>query len=58
MALVEAKMSDFVARETGLSHEDAYQLQKRYLNDRHRNRAWVRDHPRSPRVHSDRQPQP
>ena len=33
MALVEAKMSAFVARETGLSYEDAYQLQKRYLNE-------------------------
>ena len=33
MALVEARMSDFVARETGLSPDDAYQLQKRYLNE-------------------------
>lgn len=33
MALIEQKMSAFVARETGLSPEDAYQLQKRYLNE-------------------------
>ncbi len=33
MHLVEARMSAFVARETGLSPEDAYQLQKRYLNE-------------------------
>ncbi len=33
MALIEARMSAFVARETGLSPEEAYQLQKRYLNE-------------------------
>ncbi len=33
MALIEARMSAFVARETGLSPEDAYALQKRYLNE-------------------------
>ncbi len=33
MHLVEQRMSAFVARETGLSPEDAYQLQKRYLNE-------------------------
>ena len=33
MALIEARMSAFVARETGLSPEDAYDLQKRYLNE-------------------------
>lgn len=31
MALIEGKMTAFVARETGLSREDAYVLQKRYL---------------------------
>jgi len=33
MALVERRMSAFVARETGLSHDEAYALQKRYLNE-------------------------
>ncbi len=33
MALVVGKMTDFVARETGLSHEEAFQLQKRYLHE-------------------------
>lgn len=33
MALVERRMSAFVARETGLSHDEAYTLQKRYLNE-------------------------
>lgn len=33
MALVEGRMSAFVARETGLAPADAYALQKRYLNE-------------------------
>ncbi|MFN3229423.1 MAG: pyrimidine 5'-nucleotidase [Asticcacaulis sp.] len=33
MALVSQKMTAFVARESGLSVEDAYALQKRYLNE-------------------------
>jgi putative hydrolase of the HAD superfamily len=33
MALVSRKMTAFVARESGLSVEDAYALQKRYLNE-------------------------
>ncbi len=32
MHLIEQKMSAFVARETGLPAEEAYQLQKTYLN--------------------------
>ena len=33
MALVERRMSIFVARETGLSRDEAFKLQKRYLNE-------------------------
>ena len=33
MSLVEKRMSAFVARETGLPPEEAFQLQKRYLNE-------------------------
>jgi putative hydrolase of the HAD superfamily len=33
MALIEGKMTAFVARETGLPHEDAYRLQKTYLSE-------------------------
>ncbi|MEI9906063.1 MAG: pyrimidine 5'-nucleotidase [Asticcacaulis sp.] len=33
MALIETRIAAFVARETGLSPEDAYALQKRYLNE-------------------------
>lgn len=33
MALVERRMSVFVARETGLGYDDAFELQKRYLNE-------------------------
>jgi putative hydrolase of the HAD superfamily len=33
MALVEGKMSAFVARETGLPYAEAYALQKRYLSE-------------------------
>jgi putative hydrolase of the HAD superfamily len=33
MGLVEAKMTAFVAREVGLSRDDAYALQKRYLHE-------------------------
>lgn len=33
MALVEGKMTAFVARETGMPYEEAYALQKRYLNE-------------------------
>ncbi|HVZ30580.1 MAG TPA: pyrimidine 5'-nucleotidase [Asticcacaulis sp.] len=33
MALIVGKMTDFVARETGLSHDEAFQLQKRYLHE-------------------------
>ena len=33
MALVEGKMTAFVARETGLSQPEAYDLQKKYLSE-------------------------
>jgi len=33
MALVEGRMTEFVARETGLPRDEAYRLQKRYLNE-------------------------
>jgi putative hydrolase of the HAD superfamily len=33
MRLIERRMTDFVARETGLSPEDALVLQKRYLHE-------------------------
>ncbi|MGA9659631.1 MAG: pyrimidine 5'-nucleotidase [Asticcacaulis sp.] len=33
MALVEGKMTAFVARHTGLSHADAYALQRSYLSE-------------------------
>jgi len=33
MALVEGKMTAFVARETGMSRDDAYALQKKYLSE-------------------------
>lgn len=33
MGLVEARMTDFVARETGLPREAAFALQKRYLHE-------------------------
>ena len=33
MALVEGKMTDFVARETGIPRDEAYLLQKQYLNE-------------------------
>ena len=33
MSLIEGRMTQFVARETGLSKAEAYALQKRYLNE-------------------------
>jgi len=33
MALIEGKMTVFVARETGLPYDDAYKLQKSYLGE-------------------------
>jgi len=33
MALIEGKMTAFVARETGLSRDEAYKLQKSYLSE-------------------------
>ena len=33
MALIEGKMTAFVARETGLPYDDAYKLQKSYLSE-------------------------
>ncbi len=33
MALIEGKMTAFVARETGLPYDDAYRLQKSYLSE-------------------------
>jgi putative hydrolase of the HAD superfamily len=33
MAMVEGKMTNFVMRETGLSRDEAFALQKRYLNE-------------------------
>jgi putative hydrolase of the HAD superfamily len=33
MSLIEGRMTVFVAREAGLSREDAYALQKRYLHE-------------------------
>ena len=33
MALIEGRMTAFVARETGMSHADAYGLQKMYLSE-------------------------
>jgi putative hydrolase of the HAD superfamily len=33
MSLIEGRMTQFVARETGLSRAEAYALQKRYLNE-------------------------
>jgi putative hydrolase of the HAD superfamily len=33
MGLIEKRMTDFVARETGLARDDAYALQKRYLHE-------------------------
>jgi putative hydrolase of the HAD superfamily len=33
MRLIEARMTDFVARQTGLPREEAYALQKRYLHE-------------------------
>jgi putative hydrolase of the HAD superfamily len=33
MGLIEKRMTEFVARETGLSREDALALQKRYLHE-------------------------
>jgi putative hydrolase of the HAD superfamily len=33
MALIERRMTAFVARETGLPHDDALALQKRYLHE-------------------------
>ena len=33
MALVEGRMTEFVARETGLPRDEAYRLQKKYLNE-------------------------
>ena len=33
MGLIEARMTQFVARHVGLSHEDAHALQKRYYRE-------------------------
>ena len=33
MGLIEARMTDFVARHVGLSHDDAHTLQKRYYRE-------------------------
>lgn len=33
MARIEGKMTAFVARETGMPHDEAYKLQKSYLNE-------------------------
>ena len=33
MGLIEARMTEFVARHVGLSHEDAHALQKRYYRE-------------------------
>jgi putative hydrolase of the HAD superfamily len=33
MGLIEARMTDFVARHVGLSHDDAHALQKRYYRE-------------------------
>ena len=33
MSLIEGRMTRFVARETGLSRDEAFALQKRYLNE-------------------------
>ena len=33
MGLIEKKMTAYVAREIGLSHDDAFALQKRYLRE-------------------------
>jgi putative hydrolase of the HAD superfamily len=33
MSLIEGRMTQFVARETGLSRQDAYTLQKKYLHE-------------------------
>ena len=33
MSLIEGRMTKFVARETGLSHDEAFALQKKYLHE-------------------------
>jgi putative hydrolase of the HAD superfamily len=33
MSLIEGRMTEFVARETGLPRQDAYNLQKKYLHE-------------------------